>query len=357
MSPSDVVSATVEVALDPATTFAVFTEEIGQWWRPGPLSWYDSGRAVGIRFEPGVGGRWLEVYDEASGDALEIGRITVWEPGARLVLLYRDGGYDLDGTEVEVRFEAIDGGTRVTLEHRGWERLAAELASKKRAIKRWGWADIMGWFKDWAFWGTPLAGSRQPAKAHSAARLSAAARRGRPRRRRRSQGVARLDRRRDHPDRVAHHRRRADACPQPRGRMLLCGRGRDRGQLRRRAVRGRRRARLSSCRAASRTIGCAGRWRGDGADHHSARRLRGLPGRVPRGRRGLSRGQDQIAAKYGIRLGARRLAFYLPAQRRRRRSQPLVQLASPPAAPGRRAPWHRRWPRGRPPRGASSASG
>lgn len=152
---TDSVTASVEVAVEPATAFAIFTEEIGQWWRPGPINWYDSERAIGTRIEPGVGGRWIEVYDDAAGDVLEIGRVLVWEPGARLVLAYRDGGYELDGTEVEVCFEAINGGTRVTLEHRGWEKLRAEIAARKRAVKRWGWADIIGWFKEWAFWGSP----------------------------------------------------------------------------------------------------------------------------------------------------------------------------------------------------------
>ncbi len=162
MSASSTVTASVEVAVDPATAFAVFTDEISRWWRPGPINWYDSARAIDIRFEPGVGGRWLEIYDEAGADVLEIGRIMVWEPGVRLVLLYRDGGYELDGTEVELRFTAIEGGTRVTLEHRGWEKLATELAARKRETKRWGWASILGWYSEWAFWGSPRRISSAP---------------------------------------------------------------------------------------------------------------------------------------------------------------------------------------------------
>lgn len=154
MSSSDAVTATVEVSVDPLTAFEIFTEEIDRWWKPGPINWYDSYRAIGKRIEPGVGGRWLEIYDEA-GDALEVGRILTWEPGERLVMLYRDGGHELDGTEVEVRFEAIEGGTRVTLEHRGWERIARDIAGRKREAKRWGWASILGWYKEWAFWGSP----------------------------------------------------------------------------------------------------------------------------------------------------------------------------------------------------------
>jgi hypothetical protein len=151
----DSVTASVEVALDPATAFEVFTEEIDRWWQPGPINWYDGFRAIGIRFEPGVGGRWLEVYDEEAGDVLEIGRILVWEPGERLVMVYRDGGHQLDGTEIEVRFDSIDGGTRVTLEHRGWEKIAPDVAAGARSTKRWGWTSILGWYKEWAFWGSP----------------------------------------------------------------------------------------------------------------------------------------------------------------------------------------------------------
>ena len=42
------------------------------------------GRALAMRCETGVGGRLLEVYDDASGDTLELARITAWEPGRRL---------------------------------------------------------------------------------------------------------------------------------------------------------------------------------------------------------------------------------------------------------------------------------
>jgi len=156
MRPPDVVvTAAVEVAVDPATAFQVFTEEIGRWWRPGPINWNDSRAAVGMRIEPGVGGRWIEVYDEATGEGFECGRITVWEPGRRLVFLYRDAGRQIDDTEVEVRFQPIEGGTRVTLEHRGWEKVDPEIARQKRQIKRWGWAGILGWYSEWCFWGTP----------------------------------------------------------------------------------------------------------------------------------------------------------------------------------------------------------
>jgi uncharacterized glyoxalase superfamily protein PhnB len=101
-------SAAVKVAVDPMSAFTVFTDEIDAWWVRGPINFFDSGRAVEMRIEPGVGGRVLEIYDDAEGDALELARITVWEPGAQLA--YRSL---VDDTEVDVRFESVEGGTQV----------------------------------------------------------------------------------------------------------------------------------------------------------------------------------------------------------------------------------------------------
>jgi uncharacterized protein YndB with AHSA1/START domain len=156
VTSTEAITASVEVGVDPETAFRIFTEEIDRWWRPGPINWYDGQRAIGTRIEPGVGGRWIEIYDESSDDVLEIGRVTAREPGRRLVMLYRDGGHALDGTEIEIRFDSIEGGSRVTLEHRGWERIDPDVATRSRYNKRSGWANILSWFQEWAFWGSPL---------------------------------------------------------------------------------------------------------------------------------------------------------------------------------------------------------
>jgi len=156
MSLQPAVTVAVEVPVDPATAFDIFTGEINRWWRPGPINWNYADRAVGMRIEAGVGGRWIEVHDEATGEGFEHGRVLVWEPGARLVLRYEDRGHDIDGTEVEVRFEPVEGGTRVTLEHRGWEKVAADIVAGKVRNKRWGWANILAWYQEWTYWGSPL---------------------------------------------------------------------------------------------------------------------------------------------------------------------------------------------------------
>src|SRR5258707_7468849 len=102
------VSSQVEVAVDPKTAFSAFTEEMNLWWVRGPINFFDSARAVAVVCEPGVGGRILEVYDEATGEGLELARISAWHPGERLA--WRSS---VDDVEVEVRFEPTAAGTLV----------------------------------------------------------------------------------------------------------------------------------------------------------------------------------------------------------------------------------------------------
>lgn len=101
-------SSMVEVAVDPDTAFSVFTEELDLWWVRGPINHHASGRALAMRCEPGVGGRLLEVYDDTTGDALELARITTWEPGKRLAWTS-----SIDDVRTEVRFEPSNAGTVV----------------------------------------------------------------------------------------------------------------------------------------------------------------------------------------------------------------------------------------------------
>jgi uncharacterized protein YndB with AHSA1/START domain len=141
------VSAAVDVAVDPATAFEVFTAEIDAWYQRGLHSWRFPDRAVGIRCEPGVGGRLLEVHDEATGQGFAFGEITVWEPGTRLVFTDLTSSAPPDPvTEVEVRFESAAGGTRVTLEHRGLDLLPPDVADQKR---KYGWQTILRWYDEY----------------------------------------------------------------------------------------------------------------------------------------------------------------------------------------------------------------
>lgn len=102
------VTSQVEVPTDPATAFVAFTEELDLWWVRGPINHHSAGRVRELRCEPGVGGRLLEVYDDTPGGALELARITVWEPGRRLAWCS-----SLDDVETEVQFDASGPNTMV----------------------------------------------------------------------------------------------------------------------------------------------------------------------------------------------------------------------------------------------------
>jgi uncharacterized protein YndB with AHSA1/START domain len=115
----------LRIAAPPARVFEAFTAEIGEWWQPNGL--FRTSRPPGGRLsmEPGVGGRLLETH--ADGEVDEIGRVRAWDPPARLVLAWRPTSFAPDQeTEVHVRFEPVDGVTRVVVEHFGWDRIPEE---------------------------------------------------------------------------------------------------------------------------------------------------------------------------------------------------------------------------------------
>ena len=122
MSSTDSVSAATIVATDPETAFAIFTEEVDAWWKLGPRF---RGAGSTLSFEPGEGGRLIQT--DPGGGEFEVGRISVWKPGDRLVMSWRNSNFEPGQiTEVEVQFAAAGSGTRVTVLHRGWDALPAD---------------------------------------------------------------------------------------------------------------------------------------------------------------------------------------------------------------------------------------
>ncbi|HTE64355.1 MAG TPA: SRPBCC family protein [Solirubrobacteraceae bacterium] len=116
------VRQSVVVGVPPERAFEVFTRDIGTWW---PLESYTLGAqpAVTAVIEPRSGGRWFE--RAADGSECPWGRVVAYEPPHRLLLTWEiscDWQPDASArSEVEVRFHAHEGGTRVELEHRGLE--------------------------------------------------------------------------------------------------------------------------------------------------------------------------------------------------------------------------------------------
>jgi activator of HSP90 ATPase len=154
----DAITATTVVAVDPATAFAVFTDEVDAWWGRGPrFRFRPEGDGV-LRFEGGAGGRLIEVFDADGADFYEVGRVRVWEVAKRLVFEFRARAFEPgESTEVEVRFEPVARGTRVTVEHRGWAALGAD-HPVRHALDDTAFVNVMG-----VWWGDQLAAAARHA--------------------------------------------------------------------------------------------------------------------------------------------------------------------------------------------------
>jgi len=125
---SDAVTVSVTVSTDPSTAFAIFTEETDLWWRTGP-KFRIGGKARGrLSFEPWLGGRFQEEFSSAAGsEVFTKGEITVWHPPERFRFEWRGVNFAPgESTQVEVVFEAVPTGTRVTVRHSGWAALRAD---------------------------------------------------------------------------------------------------------------------------------------------------------------------------------------------------------------------------------------
>jgi uncharacterized protein YndB with AHSA1/START domain len=155
---ADAVVVTTLVRVDPETAFAVFTEQVDVWWKHGPRFRTGTRGRSTMRFEPGVGGRLIESFDERA-EPFVLGRVTVWEPAKQLS--FEMGGRDLGPSEktwVDVRFEADAGGTRITVEHRGWSAFPAD-HPVRHGLTGGAFASMLG-----TFWGDLLGAHRRCAE-------------------------------------------------------------------------------------------------------------------------------------------------------------------------------------------------
>jgi ubiquinone/menaquinone biosynthesis C-methylase UbiE len=83
----------------------------------------------GMQFEAGVHGRLLE-------GATEVGRVASWQPHEKIVLELHGADWHAAGAAtLELRFEPVEGGTRVTLEHTEWSRVLGDQGD-----------ELAGWF-------------------------------------------------------------------------------------------------------------------------------------------------------------------------------------------------------------------
>ncbi|MEZ5894861.1 MAG: SRPBCC domain-containing protein [Parvularculaceae bacterium] len=113
----------LRVAASPERAFDAFTRDIGAWWRADQFFALTPRGDGEMFFEPGPDGRLATRL--ASGKIYEIGRILKWAPPHLLAFQWRPATFAPEQmTEVEVRFEAVDNGARITIEHRAWDAIA-----------------------------------------------------------------------------------------------------------------------------------------------------------------------------------------------------------------------------------------
>ena len=125
---ADGARAMVQVAVPPAVAFVKFTQEIDQWWRRGPRFRNAPGEGGLICIEAGIGGRVFESFSDRGADCVvELGRVLAWEPPRHLSFAWRNSNFAPgEQTLVEIDFEPSGSGTRVTVQHSGWNQLRAD---------------------------------------------------------------------------------------------------------------------------------------------------------------------------------------------------------------------------------------
>ncbi len=111
------VCVSMDIALASAEAFDAFIDDLALALIKG-----------GMALEAGPNGRVTE-------GELVVGRVVSWEPGELIRLQWHLVGWpDEEMTDIEMRFEPVDGGTRVQLVHRGWGGLIGDKS------------ELVGWF-------------------------------------------------------------------------------------------------------------------------------------------------------------------------------------------------------------------
>jgi uncharacterized protein YndB with AHSA1/START domain len=135
------VNQSVTVQADPERAFRAFTEEIGQWWPLADGFAFAGDRWQDMFLEGREGGR---VYERSrDGEEFLIGTVTVYDPPSRVVFTWGEATEEWDApTEIEVRFTRDGDGTRVDLEHRGFEGIGAAAEDTAKEYEG-GWAAVL----------------------------------------------------------------------------------------------------------------------------------------------------------------------------------------------------------------------
>ena len=134
------INKTITVEASVQTAFETFTRQMSNWWPVSHSIFKD--RLEKVVFDEREGGR---VYERAeNGEEGDWADVLAWDPPSRFVLRWRVNP-ERGPTEIEVRFAPQDGGTRVELEHRGWDEIGDAAG---RAGYDPGWDFVLGHYVD-----------------------------------------------------------------------------------------------------------------------------------------------------------------------------------------------------------------
>jgi len=133
----------IVVPLSRQQAFDLFFRRLPEWWPLATRSvWLE--RAASCHVEVRVGGRFYERSHD--GQESTWGTFRMVEEPSRAVFSWHPGHTEATATEVEVTFAPEGESTRVSLEHRDWERLG-ERASFIRGLFEGGWGPVLSRFE------------------------------------------------------------------------------------------------------------------------------------------------------------------------------------------------------------------
>lgn len=137
--PDNIVLA-IDLAVPAETAYEAFTRRFGEWW---PVATHSLSRTATTRcqLDSTPGG----AVDELAPDGARHvwGQVTSVDPGRRIRFNWHPGRESDTAQWIEVVFEPMPGGSRVTLTHGGWEALG-EIGPLLRQEYVPGWRYVLG---------------------------------------------------------------------------------------------------------------------------------------------------------------------------------------------------------------------